>query len=100
MSPPPTIQLVNDSSKKATLSWQQQNEDWAEILEYVIQIFHNSAYGKSKLESIHLDIKRQRRMYTFNLDTIKDAVLRVCIRNTLCIYEKSCSKKVGLHPGK
>ena len=64
-------------------------------------MFRSSKYGNAKLTSIHLDDRKPRGKYIFsNLNTINDTLLRVCIRNTLCIYEKACSKKIGLRPGK
>lgn len=98
ISPRPNIQLVSKPSKKAILSWQRQNLDEAEIVGYVIQVFHGSTQN---FASIHVDDKRPHGKHTFsNTDTIKHALLRVCIRNTLCIFEQSCSRKVGLLPGK
>lgn len=63
-------------------------------------MFHSSKYGSPTLVSRHVNHRQPRGNETFELDAIKNALLRVCVRNSLCIHEKCCSKKVGLHPGK
>lgn len=100
ISPGPILRLISDSSEKVKLSWKRQNMDNAAVLGYVIQMFPPSKYGEPKYLSLHLKYERRNENYTFgNLAIVQKFVFRVCIRNTLCIFEQSCSKKVGLHPG-
>ncbi|XP_028401181.1 titin-like isoform X2 [Dendronephthya gigantea] len=100
ISPGPSLCLISsNSSKKITLTWERQKADNAPVLGYVIQMFPPSKFGEPDYSSFHLKYEKRRESYTVeNLDVARKFVFRVCIRNTLCIFEQSCSKKVGLSP--
>ena len=98
ISPRPTVNLRYDS-KMVTLSWWRQRTDTLKILGYVIQIFRISKSGREEVSYIHLENKSRSHSYTFvDKATVEDALVRLCIRNTLCIFEQACSKKVGMPP--
>ena len=96
ISPRPTVNLKYDS-KRVTLSWWRQKTDTVKILGYVIQIFRRS---KSEIEEVsYIHLKKELKSHTFSdKATVEDALVRLCIRNTLCIFEQACSKKVGMPP--
>ena len=94
--------MTKDNTNGVTVSWERQSADSVPILGYVVQIIKKSMIGEDdELTLIHMNNKKNKgKCVLEDSEKNKDVLVRVCIRNSLCIYEYSCSKGIGLSPGK
>ena len=97
-SHPPNVQITTDSTDSAILSWQRKPGEDIPIFGYVIHMIKMSEDVEGEIfKSIHLDYKKDKEKYTFrSLKELVEVKLRVCIQNSLCLQEKSCSREVDL----
>ena len=92
------VQITTDSTDNAILSWQRKPGEDIPILGYVIHMIKMSEDHEEKVfKSIHLDYKKDKEQHIFrSLKELVKVKLRVCIQNSLCLQEKSCSREVSL----